>query len=271
MPKSSRLMTGVNPPDRERSLLRADLKNAVRGDTQAFGELTSHYFDFAAESFFMLGWCDDDERKSALETLFQAIWRSLRFIKRLSDFERALVVQMLTLSENRDRKDSCGPRKMPSLSGESKLLLVAFEMERWDMHSIRLAFRMKSAEVHQRLLELRTQLLKINLEGLDRKTLGLLERVNLTFDRDLTPRQRKSLIQAVAACPIAKQFKAGWMLYRSEMVELRQQMRTTDADRGPFLAKLLEHVSETSMAKPSIADHIVNRVNFTRFPRALIV
>lgn len=261
-------MTGVSRVDRERSLLRADLKNAVHGDRQAFGNLTSQYFDFAAESFFMLGWCDDDERKAALESLFHAVWRSMRFIKRLSDFERALVIQLLTLSENREKRESCGSRRMTSLSSESKLLLVAFEMERWTMHSLRLAFRMKTPEINQRLLEIRAQLLKVNLDGLDKDTLRLLHRVNLAFDLDLSQRQRKSLIQAVTACPVAKQFKAGWMLYRSEMVELRQQMRTTEEDRGPFLEKLLSEVSETPMEKPSLADHIMNRVKFTRFPRA---
>ena len=59
------------------------------------------------------------------------------------------------------------------------------------------------------------------------------------------------------------------MLYRSEMVELRQQMRATEDERGPFLDKLLGDVSETPMNKPTLADRIVNRVNFTRFPRAL--
>jgi hypothetical protein len=262
-------MTGVSSADRERSLLRADLKHAVRGDRQAFGNLTSHYFDFAAESLFMLGWCDDEDRTAALDALFQALWRSMRFIKRLSDFERALVVQMLTLSENRSRKEeACGHRRMSSLADESKLLLVAFEMERWSMHSMRLAFRLKTPEIHQRLLEIRCQLLKISLDGLDADTLRLLERVNLSFDRDVNQRQRKSLIQAVGKSEVAKEFKAEWMLYRSEMIELRQQMRSTEEQRDPFLEKLLSEVSETPMEKPSLADHLVNRVHFSRFPRA---
>lgn len=262
-------MTGVSSADRERSLLRADLKQAVRGDRQAFGNLTSQYFDFSAESLFMLGWCDDEERTAALDALFHALWRSMRFIKRLSDFERALVVQLLTLSESRSRKEeACGHRRMASLGEESKLLLVAFEMERWSMHSLRLAFRMKTPQVHKRLLETRCQLLKINLDGLDETTLQLLERVNLSFDRDLNQRQRKSLIQAVSKSEVAKEFKAEWMLYRSEMIELRQQMRSTEDQRDPFLEKLLGEVTECPMDKPSLADHLVNRVHFSRFPRA---
>ena len=262
-------MTGVSSADRERSLLRADLKLAVRSDRQAFGNLTSHYFDFSAESLFMLGWCDDEDRTAALDAIFHALWRSMRFIKRLSDFERALVVQLLTLSESRSRKEeTCSERKMTSLTDESKLLLVAFEMERWNMHTLRLAFRMKTPEIHQRLLEIRAQLLKINLADLDEPSLHLLERVNLSFDRDLNQRQRKSLIQAVSKSEVAQEFKAEWMLYRSEMIELRQQMRSTEEERGPFLEKLLGEVSETPMEKPSLTDHLVNRVNFTRFPRA---
>ena len=259
-------MTGVSPAARERSLLRSDLKSAVRGNEDAFGQLVSHYLDFAAESLFMLGWCDDEERNQVLQSVFSSLWRSLRFIKRLSDFERALVVQLQALSENRCHK-SCGGRNMKSLKSESKLLLVAHEMERWSMHSLRLAFRSKTNEIRQHLLELRAQLLKIELSALDQPTLELFERISLSLDNDLSDRRRKNLIHAVAKSPIAKQFKAGWLLYRGEMVELRHQMRSTEEDRAQFMEKLLAEVSQEPMVKPTLADRLMNRVNFTRFPK----
>jgi hypothetical protein len=259
-------MTGVSPAARERTLLRSDLKSAVRGNNEAFGQLVSHYLDFAAESLFMLGWCDDEERNQVLQSVFSSLWRSLRFIKRLSDFERALVVQLQALSEHRSRK-SCGSGNMKSLKSESKLLLVAHEMERWSMHSLRLAFRSKTNEIRQHLLELRAQLLKINLSAVDKPTLELFERINLALDNDLSDRRRKNLIHAVAKSPIAKQFKAGWLLYRGEMVELRHQMRSTEEDRAQFMEKLLAEVSQERMEKPTLADRLMNRVNFTRFPK----
>ena len=214
----------------------------------------------------MLGWCDDVERNQILQSVFSSLWRSLRFIKRLSDFERALVVQLQALSENRSRK-SCGTRNMKSLKSESKLLLVAHEMERWSMHSLRLAFRSKTLEIRRHLLELRAQLLKIDLNAVDRPTRELIERVNLSLDTDFSNRRRKNLIHAVAKSPVAKQFKAGWLLYRGEMVELRHQMRPTDEDRAQFMEKLLLEVSQEPMEKPTLADRLVNRVNFTRFPK----
>lgn len=259
-------MTGVSPAARERSLLRSDLKSAVRGNNDAFGQLVSHYLDFAAESLFMLGWCDDEERNRVLLALFSSLWRSLRFIKRLSDFERALIVQLQTLSEHRPHI-ACSSRKMTTLDNESKLMLVAHEMERWSMHSLRLAFRSKTHEIRQHLLELRTRLLKIDLNELDKPTVELLERVNLSLDNDLSNRRRKNLIQAVAESPIAKEFKAGWLLYRGEMVELRHQMRSTEEERARFMEELLAEVSEESMEKPTLADRLMNRVNFTRFPK----
>lgn len=259
-------MTGVTPAARERSLLRSDLKSAVRGNNEAFGQLVSHYLDFAAESLFMLGWCDDEERTQILLSVFSSLWRSLRFIKRLSDFERALVVQLQALSENRPQK-SCGRRKMKSLNNEFKLLLVAHEMERWSMHSLRLAFRARTHEIRQHLLEFRAQLLKIDLGDLDPPTRELLERVNLSLDSDFSNRRRKNLIHAVAQSPVAKQFKAGWLLYRGEMVELRHQMRSTEEERALFMEKLLTEVSQEPMEKPTLADRIVNRVTFTRFPK----
>jgi len=260
-------MAGVSPASRERSLLRSDLKGAVRGNNDAFGQLVSHYLDFAGESLFMLGWCNDRERKQALQSVFSSLWRSLRFIRRLSDFERALIVQLQTMSDNRSHRSCCG-RKMTSLEDESKLLLVAYEMERWSMHSLRLAFRSKTQEIRQSLLRIRIHLLKIDLTDADESTMDLLERVNLSLDTDLSNRQRRNLIAALAESPIAKQFKAGWLLYRGEMVELRHQMRSTREERTRFMEQLLSEVSEEPMEKPTLADHLVNRVHFSRFPGA---
>jgi hypothetical protein len=214
----------------------------------------------------MLGWCDDKERNQVLLSLFSSLWRSLRFIKRLSDFERALIVQLQVLSENRPHL-SCGTRKMTSLDNESKLMLVAHEMERWSMHSLRLAFRAKTQEIRQHLLELRTRLLKIDLNDLDQPTVKLLERVCLSLDNDISDRRRKNLINAVAESPVAKEFKAGWLLYRGELVELRHQMRSTEEERARFMEELLVEISEESMEKPTLTDRLMNRVNFSRFPK----
>jgi hypothetical protein len=259
-------MTGVSSTARERSLLRSDLKSAKRGNNTAFNLLVSHYFDFATESFFILGWCEDEERTQVLQTLFCSLWRSLRFIRRLSDFERALVVQCQTLSSTKSRKSSC-VRTVRSLDSDAKLLLVACEMERWSMHSLRLAFRSKTREIRRRRLELRSQLLKIDLSDVDKPTMGLLKRVNLSLDTEFSNRHRKNLIRAVAKSPIAKHFKAGWLLYRGEMVELRHQMRSTDEECTQFLEKLLAKVSQAPMEKPTLGDRLVNTIHFTRFPK----
>lgn len=246
--------------------MRALLRQAARGDRQAYVALAAEYFDLISEHLYLCNFDRADSLQKA-ESLLRDAWRHLPYLKRLSDWERFLAARLMEVEVGSTySREGRRPQALVELESEAKFALIAFDLEKWSYHWLSLALRVPPVELRETLFKARCKLLNLDLSTASRKTRRCLERISADLDGQLTDLQRRQVLQNVCSDEAAKNFKSHWLDYRCHLIEMRQQIRFETHERDAFLESVVKDLSLEGMLRPSILTRLRNLFSFQQLP-----
>lgn len=245
-----------------RAPVRALLKCGARGQTDAFLALSGLYFDLISEHLYL---CNLD-RKEALhkaERILLEGWKQLPAFKRLSDWERFLACSLMSAQiSGVFSREGPRPQALVELDSQAKFALIAFDLENWSYPWLSLALRVQPRDLKNILFQARCRLLGIDLSLTSRKLRGCLELVSADLDGQLSVAQQRQLLKKLCACQETKAFKSGWLDFRCQLIELRQQIRLQPEERDDYLNDLGQQLAPEDMVRPSFAARVRNIFSF---------
>lgn len=250
----------------ERKASRSYLKQAKRGDPEAFLSLTANYLDLAIIYF---GGClreSERLRHTRVEQVFKGLWQHLPFAERVSDFEYMLANALI------HNAPECGPilspealvTKLRLLEPKTRLAFLAHEFENWSSRWVSMVMRSRPSELHRLLSEARCELCGISWQSLAEEERACLEAVSISMEASPNLRVSKALCARVATFPRVSEIKALWLELRPELVEIRYRYLPDAPGRERLLANILRSALSASMTQPRLVDRVVNTVHFTR-------
>ncbi len=250
----------------ERSKIRALLKKGSRGNVYAFTQAVSHYSNFLSEYLFLAGVTDPEERSARIEKLLADCWRYLPYTKRVSDFERFLLVQLERLDfDCRLRLDE-PHQTLENLSHEERFLLAARVFEGWSFKSLRLALRCSKRELSVDLMRLKCKLTGFKTHMLKARELFQVLRVSDLLEGQYDDKAARKVEQELASQYHAHQFKADWLSYRCELADLRLQMIGDEDENEALIGRVAALLKQQPMEQPSFSDSVINQFSFIRLP-----
>jgi hypothetical protein len=256
-------MTHATP---ERKASRSYLKQAKRGDTEAFLSLTAGYLDLAIIYF---GGClrePEAIRHARVEQVFKGLWQHLRYAERVSDFEFMLASALIGNAP--DHGTILSPEalvtKLRLLAPETRFAFIAHDFESWSSRWVSLVMRLRPRELHRLLSEARCELCGISWQSLAEEERACLEAISRSMDASPNLRASQALCARVATFPRVCEIKALWLELRPELVEVRHRYLPGPAERQRLLANILKSAKTASMNQPRLVDRFVNTVHFAR-------
>lgn len=249
-----------------RSSIRTLLKKGGSQNAYAFTQAAMCYLDFLSEYFYLLGYTDEDERFTQIQSVLLDCWKYAPYIRRVSDFERFLGVLLEKRSSKSSVEFGSPHEKLNQLNHTQRFLLVARTFQNWSYRALHLATRIKKYEITSSLTEL-----KCSLTGFDDRSLKtsqniLLFRVNDLLEGELKTRESMTIEKELAEQPLLKQFKADWLAYRCELAELKQQSFFEQTAINSFKERLVENFQRVPINQPNFRDTLINQFSFTRIP-----
>ena len=91
-------------------------------------------------------------------------------------------------------------------------------------------------------------------------------RVSDSTEGQLSAKLALKVEQDVARNYHVLQFKAEWLSYRCELIELSQLMKLSNDEVKHLDGDVSQHLKQEKMEQPSLVDAIVNQFSFTRMP-----
>lgn len=236
--------------------MRALLKRASRGETDAYLGLADVYFNLVTEYLYLCN-LDEGETIQKAELLLREGWMRLPYLKRLSDWERFLARSLMAVEPKRPVPVEDNSRKrLVELDPHAKFALVAFELENWGYKWLTRALRLEPRELARLLFRTRCQLIGRKPDQSGRKLRLFLEQVSVDLDGQLPPRQRRNFLRKLCSCDEAKAFKSQWLDYRCQLIEVRQQVRLQPETRDSVLVRIAASLSLEEMLRPPLLRRI---------------
>ncbi len=250
-------------PRRRRSHLRRLLRQAVRGDAEAFVALADPYFDLITEYLVLSGITKGHDLHSKAAEILHEIWKFLPFMHRVSDFERILVTTLFSVRQ-RDRTPAENPcrAKLQSLNPREKVAFLARDFENWDYGWTATALRVPRKDLGEILIGIRCGLLGIDLADLDKDSATCIRKLSLDFDGQHSPKEKKRICQRLGHLPKAREFKSGWLNLRCELIELRQEIRLPEEEKEALLNSLIPELRADAMIQVPLLERFANWWNF---------
>jgi hypothetical protein len=249
-----------------RSDTRSRLRLARHGDLDAFLSIAERYFDLVAEMLALAGHGSPGKRRETALEVFLSIWKVLPQARRVADLERMLAARLIALAPTADWQPEGLVGSLANLSPEARFALVAREMEDWPRRSLRLSLRLTDAAVDRLLLSARCELVGTRFDLMEGRIRRVITQVHRGFEEQLADSAQRRLTAALAKEPAARDFKAGWLACRCELIELRQQIRWDRSDRNRLLEQLAGSARETRRERVSLLGQLVNGLSFSRLP-----
>ena len=250
----------------ERKARRQQLKQAKKGDTEAYLALTSNYLDLSLVYF---GGClheDFELRISRVEEVFKALWQHLPYAERVSDFEFMLACALIESAP--DKGSILSPEalvtKLRMLAPDSRFAFIAYEFEKWPLRWVALLMRVRPHALHRLLSEARCELCGVSWESLNQRERDCLETISVSMDQSPDLRVNKALSRQISTFPRVGEIKALWLELRPELVEVRHRYLLNPENRERLLGSILAFVQSAAMNQPKLVDRVVNSVHFTR-------
>lgn len=242
------------------------MRKASHGNVYAFTHAASSYFDLLSEYFYLIGYEDPRERMFEMQKLLSDCWRYLPYTRRVSDFERFLQLQL------EKRK----PRGEPSMAPEhealrgldhvQRFLLVAREFEEWSYKNLALSLRFKQRDIAKDLMELKAKLIGFKIGMLRQQQQSRVFLLSEMLEGELPAKSARRLQREIASEYHVLQFKADWLEYRCELIDLRQELRLSTQQTNELKNRFNESLKLQPMEQPKFSDNVVNQFTFKRIP-----
>ncbi len=253
-----------------RNKIRGLLRKASHGNVYAFTQASSFYFEILSEYFYLLGFTDPRDRLFEVRNLLAECWKYLPYTKRVSDFERFLQVHL----EKRDADcclDLAEPhQRLGKIDHKIRFLLVTRIFGHWSYKSLQLALRCKKRELSATLMTLKSELVGFKPQMLKTHEQLQILRLSDLLEGELSAKSALKLEQEIARQFHVLQFKADWLAYRCELVELQQKMKLSEEETALLKKSINEQLKEEPMEHPKLSDNIINQFSFVRLPSRIL-
>ncbi len=264
---STEAITSPLDSKRDRNAIRALLRKSGSNKACAFSQASACYFDFLSEYFYLLGYTDQSDRLAQIRATLVNCWRYSPYIRRVSDFERSLDIQLEARSANKPAHGLGAPHtRVNRLTHQQRFLLVARGFNNWSYRALHLATRIKKHEISSALTEVKCELVNFDPKGFKTSQHVLLLRVNDLLEGELKMREYRTIENELLHHPEIKAFKVEWLSYRCELAELRQQMTLSPETQDAFKAQLREDLQAIPITQPKLRDTLINQFSFTGIP-----
>ncbi len=249
-----------------RSKVRSLLKKSGASNACAFTQATACYLEFLSKYCYLLGYTDENERLSQIRATLLKCWRYAPYIRRVSDFERALEIRLQAKSASPFLDFPSPHQKLASLTSMQRFLLVARSFQNWSYKSLHLSTRIKKHELSSALTDLKCALIGFDHDGFKTSQQVLLLRVNDLLEGELNGNEYRTIESELAGQSQIRDFKARWLSYRCELAELKQQMTLSESTIDAFKVQLTEDLRTIPIKQPKLSDTLINQFSFSRMP-----
>ena len=252
-----------------RNEVRSLLKKSGEHNPWAFTQAAACYIEFLSEYFYLLGFTSVDSRLEQIRATFLRCWQYAPYIRRVSDFERFLQIQLERLPASPSEGPSEESRsRMNDLDHTQRFLLVARNYQNWSYRALHLATRIKKSEIAHALTKLKCALIGFEADRLTDSEWELLLQVNDLIEGELKTREVRSIEKAIAKHPLLLKFKADWLQFRCDLAEIKDQMLIESEKVAQFKESLAGALNSVPIKQPRLRDALINQISFTRIPRA---
>lgn len=255
-----------SPILQDRSKIRQLLRKGGSGNTAAFAQATAYYLDFLSEYFYLLGYIDPRDRLFEIRSTLLECWRYAPYIKRVSDLERFLEVEL----EKRSQEcfiDLPNPHhRLGQLNHLQRFLLVARVFQDWSYRYLLLATRIKKHDIGKVLSDLKCELIGFKQQLLKTHEQVLIIRLSECLEGGLKTREAREVEKAVAERFHVLDFKAQWLAYRCELADLKAQMAIDHERIDQFKSELTEELKDLPLDPPKLKESLLNQISFMRLP-----
>ncbi|MEM9159393.1 MAG: hypothetical protein AAGB46_10115 [Verrucomicrobiota bacterium] len=250
----------------ERSQIRQLIKKAAHGNLSAFIQATSHYLDLISEYLYLVGYTDPVDRSFEIQKILSDCWRYAPYARRVSDFERFLQVHLENRKES-STLDLANPHNfLGALNHRERFLLVAREFQHWSKKSLKLSLRRKEKEISTDLMLLKSKLIGFRNSMLKQNQQAKVRQVSELLEGVYCSKQARKVEQEIAGNYHVLQYKADWLAYRCELVELKQKMELTTTEKTALKERLSIHLKQAPTESPKFSDNLINHFSFVRLP-----
>lgn len=249
-----------------RGVLRKHLRRAARGDIEAFKSVSDEYLDFLTEFLIVTGYHEEERIRSYTRQIFQNLWQSIAYFRRVSDFERGLFIFLKQIPVNVAPFQDPLIQKLVMLNSLQRFLVVARDLEQWSSKNMILATRISKQEVNQPLFEAWKILVSFRATDIDFATNAYMERVVENMEGPFAQADQRKLCKKVKENPTVSTFKADCLSLRCELIEMRQNARWSQTLKASFFKEIVEDVAQIKPLKPKFSERIKNQLSFQCVP-----
>lgn len=255
-----------SPISLNRGKIRAYFRKAGSGNEFAFIQASAYYLDFISEYFYLLGYIDPRVRLVEIRSTLFECWRYAPYIRRVSDFERFLEIQLEKRSSDRSLDLSEPHSRLNELNHQQRFLLIARVYQSWTYHSIRLATRIKKHDLGRTLSDLKCSITGFKSQMLKTQEQALIIRLSELMEGELKTSDARAIEKDIATHFHVLQFKAEWLSYRCELADLKAQMSIDAEQIEAFKNTLHEELKELPIERPKLRESLLNQISFSRIP-----
>lgn len=250
-----------------RNHVRSLLRKSGDQNPCAFTQAAACYIEFLSEYFYLLGFSSTEERLEQIRATYLRCWKYAPYIRRVSDFERFLQIQLerLPTSPSLDLPDETY-RSINNLDHTQRFLLVARNYQNWPYRALHLATRIKKNEITHALTKMKCVLIGFQTDTLTDSEWELLLQVNDLIEGELKTREIRAIDKAIAKHPALLTFKADWLQFRCALAEMKDQMLVSPEKVIQFKESLTEDLRSIPVTQPKLSDSLINQFSFSRIP-----
>lgn len=248
----------------DRSKIRSLFRKGGAGNVSAFTQAAAYYLDLLSEYFYLLGYTDPCDRLFEIEATLFECWRYAPYIRRVSDFERFLEIQLEKRSQDRFLDLPEPHSHLGQLDHLQRFLLVARIYQGWTYRSLYLATRKKKPELDRTLADLKCLVTGFKPQLLKTQEQLLIIRLSQLMEGELKTRDARAIEKDLAKHFHVLKFKAQWLGYRCELAELKVQMNIDSDVLTSFKNSLNDKLKDLPVERPKFRESILNQISFMR-------
>lgn len=249
-----------------RGVLRKQLRRAARGNIDAFKSVSDEYLDFVTEFLIVTGYHEEERIRSYTRQVFQNLWQSIAYFRRVSDFERGLYIFLKQIPVNVAPFQDPLIQRLLMLNSLQRFLVVARDLEQWSSKNLILATRISRQELNRPLFEAWKILVSFRKTDIDFGTNTYMERVVENMEGPLDHADQQKFSKKVKENPTVSTFKADCLSLRCELIEMRQNARWDNSLKASFFEELVEDIVSIKPLKPEFSERIKNQLSFQCVP-----
>ncbi|MDA0349330.1 MAG: hypothetical protein O3C43_19755 [Verrucomicrobia bacterium] len=246
--------------------LRKQIRNAAKGDVQAFQTVSDHYLNFVTEYLVVSGYHEQDRIRKYTRKVFHNLWLGIAYMRRVSDIERQLYIYLKQIPINVAPFQDFLIQRLTSLNALQRFLVVGRDLESWNSKNLTLATRIPKYELKNPIYDAWKVLAAFKANDINFATNACMESVIENMDCPSPQSDQRRLSKKIKENPIASAFKAECLSLRCELVELRQNARWDDGLKSEFFTELTEDIAVIKPLKPVLSERLINQFSFQQVP-----